>query len=223
MACDQYKTYTTASPVNFIPISTTSPFAVVYSEQWLDDLPRQLIDGGMSCQDAKIFIASNWNIIDGGDGNFYPRLIVKAQSFVDICSAFSWNTGSGGTWTLRDLLLQNPNEIGGSNSQFICTPTAPVQADGSWGNLIFNGFVASTSRWNPVVECIDQLDIDRWFCCRTECCGSTIPGGSGGFLIPAPTLIAPVDEKASIPILNNPLYLANHTWAFRNNFGRIPK
>lgn len=223
MSCDQYKTYTTASPDNFLPFGSTSIFATVYSEQWLDDLPRQLIAGGMSCQDAKIFVASNWNVINDGGGNLYPRLIVKAESFVDLCAAIAWNGGTGGNFETRDIELQNPTEIGGISGPFNCTPGANIQADGTWGQLSFLGFVATATRWNPVVECIDRLDIDKWFCCRTECCGSTIPGGSGGFLIPAPTLIPPVDEKASIPILNNPLYLANHTWAFRNNFGRLPK
>lgn len=223
MACDQYKTYTTASPANFLPFGTTSIYAVVYSEQWLDALPARLIAGGMSCQDAKIFINTNWNNISDGGGNFYPRLIVKAETFVGLCSAIAWNGGSGGLFYAYDVNEQNPIELGGINEPLVCTPGANIQFDGSIGRLEFRGFVGTSTRWNPVVECIDQLDIDRWFCCRTECCGSTIPGGSGGFLIPKPTLIPPVDEKASIPILNNPLYLANHTWAFRNNFGRIPK
>ncbi len=224
MTCDIFKTYTTGVPTAVLSNDNRN-FFIVYSEQWFDDWPRQLMDGGMTCQEARDYISAHWQTT--GDGTPFnpvtPRLIVKANSTMAACAAFNLNDSTGGNFYAQDIELGAPVEVGGSSGG-ACTPSANYPVDGSWGSFFFESFVSSDSTWLPTVDIIGTVDINKWFCCRTDCCGSGLPpGGAPQFLIPGPDMPSPVEEKSSVPILNNPLYLANHTWAFKNNFGRLPK
>ena len=226
MACDQYKTYADKTPENH-RANDHRIYAFVYSEQWFDNWPTLLMEGGMSCAEAKAFIIENWQTFTFFDEEIgadvqVPRIIAKAGEYFGLCSAINFGT-NGGLFNTRDLSLGPLTQIGSSTTEFVCTPSPNYQADGTWGLLEFEGFVSGTTTWTPLVTAIDTVDIDAWFCCRTSCCG----GGSGslapGFLIPRPAAPTPVEQKVSTPILHNPLYLSNHTYQFQNNFGVIKK
>jgi len=227
MACDEFKTYSSQVPLN-VRSNDHKLYARLFSEQWFDDWPRQLLDGGMTCEEAREYIRANWQtllVFDesvGADVEI-PRVIVKAGTEFALCTAINYGSG-GGIFETLDLELHNLTEIGSSTGPGDCTPSSTYIADGTWGFLIFGGFVGDTTTWTPTVEAINVVDIDAWFCCRTTCCGGPIPiGGAPGFLIPRPANPTPVEEKVSTPILHNPLYLSNHTYQFQNNFGVIKK
>lgn len=202
------------------------PTTFIYSEQWFDQWPGQLIASGMTCDEAKLYIAENWNKIFWTDPDGNPqegiRVIARADTFVDLCDAVEWNGGTGGTFYIRVTETSPAISIGGINSEFVCTPSPTKEVDGTWSLLIFEGFVNTDTRWLPVVEAITALDIDKWFCNSSNCCGggNTINGG-GQFLIPAVNLPEPVAQEATTPILGSALYLANHTFQFVRNFGRV--
>lgn len=69
-------------------------------------------------------------------------------------------------------------------------------------------------------------DTEAQWCCISEgfgCCAT--PGGNFAprFLIPTPLTPQPGEEKVTTPLLYTPLYLANHTFQFVSNFGRVKK
>lgn len=228
MACDIFKTYNTGIPEGRRS-NDHKIHAYVNSEQWFDDWPRQLMAGGMTCQEARDYISANWQQIEVfdevlGELVMIPRIIAQADSFLSLCGALNYNAGSGGTWVQFDLELLNPVTIGGQNEPGVCTPSISTPVDGTWGLIRYDSFVGSTSTWLPDVFKINTVDVNKWFCCRTECCGTGIPiGGGSAFLIPGADMPSPVQENSSTPLIKTPVYLSNHTWAFRNNFGRLPK
>jgi len=223
MTCDAFKTYVTATPENH-RANDHRIYAFVYSEQWLDNWPTLLIAGGMTCDEAKAYIAANWQTFpffdeDLGEEIQVPRIIAKAESFFDLCAAINFGS-NGGVFNTRDLSLGPLTEIGSSLTEFVCTPSPTYQADGTWGLLEFEGFVSGTTTWTPSVEAIATLDIDGWFPCVSECGGGGInPSLAPHFVFPRPTTPPPVGERATTPFLESPIVLSNHTYQFQNNFG----
>ncbi|HKY45604.1 MAG TPA: hypothetical protein VJM50_21120, partial [Pyrinomonadaceae bacterium] len=189
MACDGFKTYGTGTPVMWTS-PDHRPRSMVFSEQWFDNWPAQLMDGGMTCQQAFAYIEDNWQFVPGlvnedGSPAIISRLIVKADSVVALCSALAYNGGTGGTFVTRDLDLINPVTIGGQNTPETCTPSPTTTADG-WGNLVFDGFVGTASTWLPLVEIIETVDLIGWYNCIAPTC-SIVPIGpteAPHFLIP---------------------------------------
>lgn len=230
-----FKQYGPGIPAQLdVPISFRVNWQI-YSEQWLDNLPAQLMAEGMTCQEARDYLSAHYDIL-------INRIIVKRDTVIPCFPDgidFTYNgTGSPpdyGNWRSRVGIPTDLDTIYLAQDFVAGLPDlSSVTVDGTWD--IFNGQVFAAypstnpgsipfnySAWLPPMERITAIDINKWFCNVTQCCGSGTFGGASQFLIPAPDMPSPVEEKSSIPILNNPLYLANHTWAFRNNFGRIPK
>ena len=220
-----FKTYAPATPERYTT-NDHRPRTDVFSEQWLDAWAIQLIAGGMDCDEARAFIQANWATYEvsneAGDTYFIQRVIAKRDSVIDLCNAVDWNGGSGGIFITRDLELENPNTIGGQNLPAVCTPNPTIAVDGTWGRLTFEGFVGSDTTWFPLVEAVETINVNSWFCQVSNCCGggNTINGG-GQFLIPAVNMPEPEAQQATTPILGSALYLANHTFQFVRNFGRV--
>ncbi|HKY45376.1 MAG TPA: hypothetical protein VJM50_19950, partial [Pyrinomonadaceae bacterium] len=84
-------------------------------------------------------------------------------------------------------------------------------------------FVGTASTWLPLVEIIETVDLIGWYNCIAPTC-SIVPIGpteAPHFLIPRSDTPDPVEEKASVPMLNALIKLSNHTYQFIRNFGRV--
>lgn len=223
-----FKQYGIGTPVGVLSNDGRTYF-FVYSEQWFDAWPQYLINNGMTCQQARDYISANWKTIsfDFGAGIItIPRLIVKQGSTMPACAGLIQNGGTGGLFqTQVDPGVSPIIEVGGVSYPGACTPDPNYPVDGTWGLFRFQSFVGvPATQWVPSIEVISAVDINKWFCNDTSCCGSALPiGGGSSFLIPGAPMAAPVQEKSTIPLIKTPVYLTNHTWAFRNNFGRLPK
>jgi len=232
-----FKTYGPGQPIQFDRPSDFTVELQVWSEQWLDGLPLRLIAGGMTCQQARDYITANIATILG-------RCIVRRDTVIDGFSAFVNPVDGAGS----------PPDYGNAYTRFPANDNLVPPADysattffagfpdlinvtvnGDWDIFSVKTFAAYASTnpgtpphdygaWLPTVERIIEIDINRWFCNVTQCCGVPIPvGGASSFLMPKADMPSPVEENSSTPLIKTPVYLANHTWAFKNNFGRLPK
>jgi len=231
-----FKTYGAGQPLQF---NSPSDFYVgwqIYSEQWLDSLPQRLIDDGMTCQQARDYLTAHYD-------ELMSRVIIKRDTVMAGFPSgidFGFNgTGSPpdyGNWYIRETV---PNDL-----DVVFVPTeflaglpdlATITIDGAWDTLAARTFASypstnpgsipfNYSAWIATGQRVTSIDINKWFCNVTSCCGTGFPvGGGSQFLIPGPDMKEPVQENSSIPLIKTPVYLANHTWAFKNNFGRLPK
>jgi hypothetical protein len=118
-------------------------------------------------------------------------------------------------------------------------PVGSWVADGSWDmvalesqSVPFSVFPPSTGICHWVTNCeavITITDVEEWFYLNSPGCVAPVApsppwaGGPGTFLIPRAEDPEPVEQKATIPTLDDLIKLSNHTFQFTNNFGRHSK
>lgn len=231
-----FKTYGPGQPKQFNAPTAFRVWWQVYSEQWLDSLPAALIASGMTCQEARDYISANL-------ANILSRTIVKAGTVIPgfpDAIVFGYNgTGSPpdyGNWQKRtDPVIDLTIDYAANIDAGALDSRATVTVDGTWvifAAVVFASYPSTNpgsipfdySAWLPTVEVVTSIDVNKWFCENSNCCGSGIPiGGGSQFLIPGPDMPDPVQQNSTVPLIKTPVYLANHTWSFRNNFGRLPQ
>lgn len=231
-----FKTYGAGIPAQVnVPISFRVNWQV-YSEQWLDNLPNQLMAGGMTCPQARDYLLAHYDTL-------INRIIVKRDTVLEGYPGainFAYNgTGSPpdyGSWYMRTADVTDLDvEYVANVFVDALSAVANIPVDGSWNIFdakVFASYPSTNpgsipfdySAWLPTMQRITSIDVEQWFCNVTSCCGvPSNPSTASHFLIPASSTPNPVEEKASVPILRNAVYLSNHTFQFVRNFGRLNK
>lgn len=200
-------------------------FYAIYASSYFNGLPNEYLGFGLTCEQAYDAIIpalpsllpsvvangtiitrpveADFNIPIGGqislrvDGVFAGGFDRSEEGFEDN-TTFDW-PGVAGVNFMQTLQFTAENTGGDVNSEM-------------------------TYAINSLSEPFDE---EEWWCCNATGC---VPGGCGAtafyggrFLIPPPATPAPGEENSTTPILFTPLYLANYTYQFIKNYGRVKK